>query len=101
MKSGNLWHQHLQSCDGAPVPDQDLNFVGYMSGSCVKACNLCYPTLPAAELRRRQGTEESDSVEGRAIERQDPDAPHVEDVSPPLGTLSIVDGVWLGACSAC
>lgn len=80
-----------------PVPDQKLFGVGFMAGSCLKACNLCYPTLPAAELMRRQATKTADLKEDHAQGKLDT-APlnsnvFVVDASPQLNKLIVDDGV--------
>ena len=36
---------------------------GFMAVKCVKACGLCYPTLPAQEFQRMQNTFASTGIE--------------------------------------
>lgn len=82
---------------------QKLTHAGFMAGNCVKACNLCYPTLPAAELRRRQKGTKSDIMKDHAEEKIDSRALAVPTVVPLSSqapaflqmntTLPLADGV--------
>lgn len=72
-----------------------------MAASCVKACNLCYPTLSAAELRRRQDPNTPSSKEGRTTGTLGPEVQTVVHLSPQLNPLVTDVGVLFEDTSAC
>jgi hypothetical protein len=86
-------------CDGVHGTVQDLDqymFAGFMIGSCVQACNLCFPTLPAAELQRRQVTESFELDIDSARGEHQP-AVHVMGASPHAHVLkdnNALQHVW-------
>ena len=82
------YHNLKQMCHNGMIEvlmSVETMSAGFMAGSCVKACNLCYPALPAAELDRMHLQHHSQNVEHES-------AISGETGSSPQLSGSVVDG---------